>query len=104
MKVNALLERRDRLMRNRKIIHRSNRNRAGTSTDQTNIADCAFKIENKANVVPTSTDFQNPLDSTTEPSLMHTHKLKIKTVFQRHQMQKREAELRNVSKILSKLF
>lgn len=99
MKVNALLERRDRLMRNRKMIHRSNRNRPAAIVDPTNSADCVLKSEDKANVIPTASDSQNQLDSTSELSLMHTHKLKIKTVFQRHQMQQREAELRNVSKI-----
>ena len=99
MKVNALLERRDRLMRNRKMIHRSNRNRPVAIVDSTISADCVFKSEDKANVISTTTDSPNQLDSTSELSLMHTHKLKIKTVFQRHQMQQREAELRNVSKI-----
>ncbi|KAM7346126.1 stand still [Cochliomyia hominivorax] len=88
MKVTALLERRDRLMRNRKISHRHNRNRQISVMGPTNGL-CSFKNEEKSEVIQTT----DP-----ELSLMHTHKLKIKTVFQRHQMQQREAaEMRNWS-------
>ncbi|XP_037821329.1 protein kinase 4 isoform X2 [Lucilia sericata] len=93
MKVNALLERRDRLMRNRKITHRNNRNRTTTN------AGCSFKHEGKSEMITPTPGSQITLDTTSDLSLLHTHKLKIKTVFQRHQMQQREAaEMQNWNK------
>ncbi|KAL9914138.1 stand still [Glossina fuscipes fuscipes] len=87
MKVNALLERRDRLMRNKKFSnHRSHRNLA-TSTPVR-----VFKTEP---ISQNQTDIQfmpevNRINSSPELSLMHTHKLKIKTVFRRHQLESNE--------------
>lgn len=96
MKVTALLERRDRLMRNRKITHRHNRNRAHNPMATQSNDLCSFKNEDKPELLPAS---DSQMESAPELSLMHTHKLKIKAVFQRHQMQQREAaEMRNVSK------
>ncbi|XP_023301849.2 probable serine/threonine-protein kinase ndrD isoform X1 [Lucilia cuprina] len=93
MKVNALLERRDRLMRNRKITHRNNRNRTNTNIG------CSFKHEAKSEMITPTPGSQITLDTTSDLSLLHTHKLKIKTVFQRHQMQQREAaEMQNWNK------
>lgn len=102
MKVNALLERRDRLMRNRKITHRNNRHRSTTTTNAAPI--CSLKSEPKS-CLTTPIDSQLSLPSAPELSLIHTHNLKIKTVFQRHQMQQREAaEMRNVSSIVTFIF
>ncbi|XP_013118693.1 protein kinase 4 [Stomoxys calcitrans] len=97
MKVNALLERRDRLIRNRKINSRNNRNRLnslGITTSTPN-----NKEDPKSNLVQQQVQSSSPADnSTSELSLLHTHKLKIKTVFQRHQMQQKEAaEMRDAS-------
>lgn len=96
MKVNALLERRDRLMRNRKISSRSMRNRLSNSNNF-NLNDMrSLKEEGKQELASTT---PTALNSVSDSDIIHTHKLKIKTVFQRHQMQQREAEeMRNVSK------
>lgn len=100
MKVNALLERRDRLMRNRKITQRNNRNRPLATVVAAGAAPISsFKSEPTLCTSVTPTTSQLSLTSTPELSLMHTHNLKIKTVFQRHQMQQKEAaEMRNVSR------
>ncbi|XP_075168457.1 stand still isoform X2 [Haematobia irritans] len=94
MKVNALLERRDRLIRNRKVTSRNNRNRlnSGGINTSTPINREDLKLNHTSGSTPSS------LDPSSELSMLHTHKLKIKTVFQRHQMQQREAEeMRNVN-------
>lgn len=96
MKVNALLERRDRLMRNRKFSTRNNRNRlsSGSIVASTPIS----KVDSKLNMGTLTESTTLSVNSPPELSLLHTHKLKIKTVFQRHQMQQKEAaEMRNVS-------
>ncbi|XP_073845435.1 stand still [Musca autumnalis] len=93
MKVNALLERRDRLMRNRKITSRNNRNNRIHSP---NMVMASTSILNKDEANKMKIHESNGLNSASELSMLHTHKLKIKTVFQRHQMQQREAaEMRN---------
>uniref|UniRef100_A0A1A9V4S6 Protein stand still n=1 Tax=Glossina austeni TaxID=7395 RepID=A0A1A9V4S6_GLOAU len=87
MKVNALLERRDRLMRNKKFSnHRSHRNLATSAPVR------VFKTEP---ISQNQADIQlmpevGRINSSPELSLMHTHKLKIKTVFRRHQLESNE--------------
>uniref|UniRef100_A0A1A9WNW1 Protein stand still n=1 Tax=Glossina brevipalpis TaxID=37001 RepID=A0A1A9WNW1_9MUSC len=79
MKVNALLERRDRLMRNRKFGNpRPHRN---TSTPVRSFkSEPISQTRDDVQLMPTAS-------SSRELSLMHTHKLKIKTVFRRHQLE-----------------
>ncbi|XP_061396514.1 myb-like protein AA [Musca vetustissima] len=98
MKVNALLERRDRLMRNRKITSRSNRNNRIHSPNMvtTSIPPTTSLQQNKEEAnqmmkIHETTALQQSLNTATDLGMLQTHKLKIKTVFQRHQMQQREA-------------